>query len=256
MNKCIYVGVPLLLTSLVSTSYISVTAQLFQPEPTTAQWYVKEGDVFSWYVTKLREDGGVASTRLFYNRTGQSISVTEGDTIRITIMTLGNASEHEGTCRIQTGEKELSTRFIDQSLLTGQYWWIMPIYNRNYWVELVAWSENQTGALFKYTLEGNLLTINSSYTSGALANSHHKAVVDISTGLVHSLHSLIFFPVHSLHSLINYQTQMEIKIDLMTGFWFPNITLPTLLLTGVIGAEIIIIVFLVRLVRRRKLELS
>jgi hypothetical protein len=223
------------LTSLVFPSYIITTAQLNPPEPTTAHWYVQEGNRFSWYVTKLRENGNVTSIQFFYNYTTESINVTEGNTITITVLTLGNASEFEGTCRIQTGGEQHLTRIAN--LAFWVYPLIFPIYNRDYWVDFIALYENQT--LTKYTLEGNVLTANSSSP-----NSYYKVVLDISTGLCHSLYYL------------DYSNQMELKIDLMTGFLFPNISLPTLLLAGVIGAEIIVAIFLVRLFRRRRLELG
>ncbi|MFX1255803.1 MAG: hypothetical protein ACFFCZ_29630 [Promethearchaeota archaeon] len=234
MNKWVYLGTLLLLTSLVSPSYIIVTAQLDQPEPTTAHWYVQEGDAISWQVAKLRNRGNVTSTSLFYDpATGESLKVTEGNIITITVLTLGNAREYEGTCRIQTGEEQLSRDLVNT--------WIMPIYDRDYWINTIAWSENQTGV--NSTLEGNLLIVNS-YSPGGY---YYKSVLNISTGLMHSIHS-----VKSNPSVI------EMEINLITGFWLPNtnISLPTLLLAGVIGGEIIIAIYLVRLFRRRRAELS
>lgn len=233
MNKWVYLGILLLLTSLGSPNYIIVTAQLNPPQPTTAQWYVKEGDAISWHVAKLRENGNITFTDLFYNyTTGESLNVTEGDTITITVLTLGNAREYEGTCQIQNGEKQISRRLVNT--------WIHPIFDRDYWVNFVAWSENQTVGN-KYTLQGNLLT-----TISSLSSRYSKTVLDISTGLVHGFQS----------SEWSYPNITEIDINIVTGFWFPNITLPTLLLAGVIGAEIILMVFLVRWIRKRKLESS
>ena len=216
------------LAFLVSTSYINTIAQL--PQPTTARWYVKEGDVISWYVTKFREFGNVISRIHFFNNTsGETINVTEGDTITITVLTLGNASENEGTCRIQVGEEQLSTRLAHVAFFTSPL--IFPVYDRDYWVDLVELM-NQT-SLVKWNLEGNLLTINSSSSSS-------NTVIDISTGLTHIVYV--------------FSSGIEYKIDL-TGF-FPNISLPTLLLIGVIGVEIIVAIFLVWIFRRRRLELS
>ncbi|MFX0061063.1 MAG: hypothetical protein ACFFC7_02675 [Candidatus Hermodarchaeota archaeon] len=235
MNKWIYLGLPVLFTILVSTRYIITAAQLSQPEPVTTQWYVKEGDAFSWHVAKLRENGNVTSIPLFYNfSSGESLNVTEGDIITITVLTLGNASEYEGTCLIQTGEEQLSTR-LDNT-------WIYPVYDRDYWVEVVAWSENQAIIHDELNLDGNLLTINTTFSG---LRGYSKTVLDISTGLV-----------YSFQSYQSYPSLVEIEINIMTGFWFLNITFPTLLLIGVIGAEIIIVIFLVRLLRRRKLELG
>ncbi|MFX0061062.1 MAG: hypothetical protein ACFFC7_02670 [Candidatus Hermodarchaeota archaeon] len=235
MNKSFYCML-VFLTFLVSPNYIIVTAQLNPPEPVTTQWYVQEGDAFSWYVTTFRENGNVTFTELFYNyTTGESLNVTEGDIITITVLTLGNASEYEGTCLIQTGEEQLSTRLSDAVILA--YPLIIPVFDRDYWVEAVAWSENQTSILGEFNLDGNLLTINTTSSNMSI-----KAFVDISTGLFHSLHFR--------------SNVIELKIDLMTGFWFLNISFPTLLIIGVIGVEIIIVIFLVRLLRRRKLELS
>ncbi|MFX1255805.1 MAG: hypothetical protein ACFFCZ_29640 [Promethearchaeota archaeon] len=235
MNNCIYLAMLLFILSLVSISYISVTAQMYPFEPTTAHWYVKERDTFNWYVTKLRKSGNITSERIFYNSTQHSINITEGDTISITVLTLGNASEYEGTCRIQIGDQQLLTTFVEGPLNS----WILPVYDRDYWIEYIAWNENQTSQN-EYTLEGNLLTSNFSVLGGSA-----KTVLDISTGLY-----------HILQASSNYSDLTEIDINLVTGVWFPNITLPTLLLTGVIGAEIILAIFLVRLFRRRRLEMG
>ncbi|MFX1255804.1 MAG: hypothetical protein ACFFCZ_29635 [Promethearchaeota archaeon] len=237
MNKWVYLGTLLLLTSLVSTSHIVTVAQLSLPEPTTIHWYVKEGDAISWYATKIRENENVTSTDLFYNDTGESIRVTEGDIITITMLTLGNASEFEGTCRVQIDDQLLSTRIVIVHFLG--YPWIMPVYNRDYWVDFVAFFENQTPT--KYTLEGNLLTINSSYPVPT------TTVYDISTGFAQSLYFHYNIPMSS--------GVIELKIDLMTGF-FPNISFPTLLLTGVIGTGILLVIYLVRFFRRRRADLS
>ncbi|MFX0063114.1 MAG: hypothetical protein ACFFC7_13130 [Candidatus Hermodarchaeota archaeon] len=161
--------------SVIIILLLGATVVAAQPTPETAHWACNVGDIYSWTITKLRINDAIDPYDVGPIITGVSnlqINGTEGDTIEITILSLGDANTSIPyiEVNIKIGENKLVPGISLPSIF------ILPIYNREYWDDFMEYQESQYMGP-NCTIEGDLLTC-----QWSTPNATQSFTIDIAKG--------------------------------------------------------------------------
>ncbi|MFX0095551.1 MAG: hypothetical protein ACFFBD_27690 [Candidatus Hodarchaeota archaeon] len=214
-NKVFYLGVYSI--SLLLICSVAFAAEPL-PTPAYADWGCNEGDTFFWIINKLRINNEVESYPVwgYYDGSSyQSINGTEGDTIEIAVLSLGNATASKIQLRIRVGENEYITPVFKSNPIYSTAL-IIPVFDRGYWEDVVEWynSDYGTNQLINASLEKDLLTISGSF-SGVIGS--YTMVLDVVRGL---LKKYEMFSTSKFDRELAAESgiSLEVQIDLVEPF--------------------------------------
>ncbi len=238
--KRFYLGILCLITVFILGTSPLVAVQF--PSP-TFQWKCQIGDKYSWQITKLRRNNTVISEEAF-----DGLNVTEGDIVELTILNLRDPNETTSnpmrwtTIKVRNGENEIQV--TDKMPVFNIPWsidkFIFPVADREYYVNLTQIDEN-------LELQGNLLIESRGTTYLSLPPIHVRSIFtkDIGSGLV------ISYYVNRSHGFPNVTLTPDYELEYN---YFENYGpfLLTVILSGICGAEIVTIVLLFVLIKKKQ----